>query len=206
MNTCLNCRVFSCVDGFSIRLNSIWKSANYYGNRWILYPISNIELVISVTPPLAPKWQQVLTTPICGLTTTNGILCLYRWNGRVHPQLPACHYINNVFIWASQVIGGEDFSGVSLHLRARLIGRDGIFPEDFVPVMRTVFKKLFRVYAHVYHHHLNEFIKRNAEVHLNTSFKYFGLFVREFGLISKKEEAPLRKLLQEWNLPAFAHR
>ena len=72
-----------------------------------------------------------------------------------------------------------------------------MFPEDFMPVMRILFKKLFRVYAHVYHHHLNEFIKRNAEIHLNTSFKYFGMFVREFGLISKKEEAPLRKLLQQ---------
>ena len=75
---------------------------------------------------------------------------------------------------------------------------DGVFPENFIPVMRILFKKLFRVYAHVYHHHLNEFIKRNAEIHLNTSFKYFGMFVREFGLISKKEEAPLRKLLEQW--------
>ena len=64
--------------------------------------------------------------------------------------------------------------------------------------MQIVFKKLFRVYAHVYHHHLEEFVKRNAEVHLNTSFKYFGMFVREFGLITKKEEAPLRKLLQQF--------
>lgn len=67
-------------------------------------------------------------------------------------------------------------------------------------IMQIVFKKLFRVYAHVYHHHLEEFVKRNAEVHLNTSFKYFGMFVREFGLITKKEEAPLRKLLQQSEL------
>lgn len=65
-----------------------------------------------------------------------------------------------------------------------------------MPTMRIICKKLFRVYAHVYHHHLQEFIKRNAEVHLNTSFKYFGMFTREFELISKKEEAPLRKLLE----------
>mgnify|MGYP001033000515 FL=1 len=79
-----------------------------------------------------------------------------------------------------------------------LMYSDGVFPENFIPVMRILFKKLFRVYAHVYHHHLSEFIKRNAEIHLNTSFKYFGMFVREFGLISKKEEAPLRKLLEQW--------
>lgn len=62
--------------------------------------------------------------------------------------------------------------------------------------MKIAFKKLFRVYAHVYHHHLSEFVSDNAEVYLNTSFKYFGLFVREYNLISMKEEAPLRKLLQ----------
>lgn len=73
-------------------------------------------------------------------------------------------------------------------------------PEDYMSVMRIVFKKLFRVYAHVYHHHLTEFIKQDAEVHLNTSFKYFGMFVREFELISKKEEAPLRKLLETYFL------
>ena len=74
--------------------------------------------------------------------------------------------------------------------------RDGRFPDDFLDVMKIAFKKLFRVYAHVYHHHLSEFVGDNAEVYLNTSFKYFGLFVREYNLISMKEEAPLRKLLQ----------
>ena len=32
---------------------------------------------------------------------------------------------------------------------------DGIFPEDFMHTCRAIYKKLFRVYAHVYHHHLN---------------------------------------------------
>lgn len=78
--------------------------------------------------------------------------------------------------------------------------REGIYPEDYMTVMQIIFKKLFRVYAHVYHHHLNEFIKQNAEIHLNTSFKYFGMFVREFHLISRKEEAPLRRLLEKFEL------
>ena len=77
------------------------------------------------------------------------------------------------------------------------INRDGIYPDNYMPIMRIVFKKLFRVYAHVYHHHLDEFIKQKAEIHLNTSFKYFGMFVREFDLISRKEEAPLHRLLEK---------
>lgn len=81
-----------------------------------------------------------------------------------------------------------------------MIIREGIYPENYMTVMQIIFKKLFRVYAHVYHHHLNEFIKQNAEIHLNTSFKYFGMFVREFHLISRKEEAPLRRLLEKFEL------
>ena len=31
----------------------------------------------------------------------------------------------------------------------------GVFPESFMKTSRAIFKKLFRVYAHVYHNHLN---------------------------------------------------
>ena len=31
----------------------------------------------------------------------------------------------------------------------------GVFPDNFMHTSRAIFKKLFRVYAHVYHHHLN---------------------------------------------------
>ncbi|KAK8808863.1 hypothetical protein WA538_002232 [Blastocystis sp. DL] len=102
-------------------------------------------------------------------------------------SMPACNYISNVFIWISDEFNSKEFTQIP----------NGVYPEDFMHIMQIVFKKLFRVYAHVYHHHLEEFVKRDAEVHLNTSFKYFGMFVREFGLITKKEEAPLRKLLQQ---------
>lgn len=35
-----------------------------------------------------------------------------------------------------------------------------------------------------------------AEAHLNTTFKLFVLFEREFRMINRKEELPLRKLIQ----------
>ena len=41
-----------------------------------------------------------------------------------------------------------------------------------------------------------EFVVTGAEAHLNTSFKHFVLFERQFHLISKKEELPLRKLIR----------
>ena len=39
-------------------------------------------------------------------------------------------------------------------------------------------------------------MRTGAEAHLNTTFKHFVLFEREFQLISCKEELPLLKLIK----------
>ena len=57
-------------------------------------------------------------------------------------------------------------------------------------------QRLFRVYAHIYHVHFAEVIRLQEEAHLNTSFKHFIYFVQEFGLIEKKELAPLSELIE----------
>ena len=61
--------------------------------------------------------------------------------------------------------------------------------------LSLVFQRLFRVYAHIYHVHFAEVIRLQEEAHLNTSFKHFIYFVQEFGLIEKKELAPLAELI-----------
>jgi MOB kinase activator 1 len=45
------------------------------------------------------------------------------------------------------------------------------FPKDFVSRVKNIFKRLFRVYAHVYHAHFLSVITLGEEAHLNTSFK-----------------------------------
>jgi MOB kinase activator 1 len=93
------------------------------------------------------------------------------------------------------------------------------FPPNFKEkYVKVIFRRLFRVYAHIYHSHLKEseyFLKQQAstslilthivsnqtvvqlgeEAHLNTSFKHFIMFVQEFELIEKKELAPLQELI-----------
>ncbi|KAE8670868.1 MOB kinase activator-like 1A [Hibiscus syriacus] len=49
------------------------------------------------------------------------------------------------------------------------------FPPNFKDVVKTIFKRLFRVYAHIYHSHFQKI---------------------EFGLIDKKELAPLQELIE----------
>lgn len=52
------------------------------------------------------------------------------------------------------------------------------FPPDFRAVVRTVFKRLFRVYAHLYHSHFRHVCSLGEEAHLNTCFKHFVHFTQ----------------------------
>ncbi|EOY30278.1 Mob1/phocein family protein [Theobroma cacao] len=69
------------------------------------------------------------------------------------------------------------------------------FPPNFGDVVKTIFKRLFRVYAHIYHSHFQKIVSLKEEAHLNTCFKHFVLFAWEFRLIDKGELAPLSDLV-----------
>jgi MOB kinase activator 1 len=58
------------------------------------------------------------------------------------------------------------------------------FPRTFPAVVRTIWRRLFRVYAHVYCEHFSVVVALGLESHLNTSFKHFVLFAKEFGFVS----------------------
>ena len=76
---------------------------------------------------------------------------------------------------------------------------DTPFPIDFKSHVKVIFKRLFRVYAHVYYSHFEEVTKMEAEAHLNTCFKHFIYFSLEFKLISKSELKPLAKVKEIQN-------
>lgn len=71
------------------------------------------------------------------------------------------------------------------------------FPKNFVTIAKTMLKRLFRVYAHIYHQHFSQVVSLGEEAHLNTSFKHFIYFVQEFNLIDKRELAPLQELIDK---------
>lgn len=71
------------------------------------------------------------------------------------------------------------------------------FPKNFLSIAKTILKRLFRVYAHIYIEHFNQVIQLQEEAHLNTSFKHFIYFVQEFDLVEKKELAPLQELIDK---------
>lgn len=54
------------------------------------------------------------------------------------------------------------------------------FPKSFQGTVKTIWRRLFRVYAHVYCEHFSVVVGLGLESHLNTSFKHFVLFAKEF--------------------------
>ncbi|XP_009955700.1 PREDICTED: MOB kinase activator 1A-like, partial [Leptosomus discolor] len=65
--------------------------------------------------------------------------------------------------------------------------------DETLPIL----KRLFRVYAHIYHQHFDSVMRLQEEAHLNTSFKHFIFFVQEFNLIDRRELAPLQELIEK---------
>jgi MOB kinase activator 1 len=72
---------------------------------------------------------------------------------------------------------------------------DDPFPPSFKNHIKDIFRRLFRVYAHIYHHHLERIVSLGEEAHLNTCFKHFYYFITEFELVAKAQLAPLQDII-----------
>ncbi|XP_013676270.2 MOB kinase activator-like 1A [Brassica napus] len=124
-------------------------------------------------------------------TMTAGPKYEYRWADGVQIKKPievsAPKYVEYLMDWIETQLDDET-------LFPQRLGAP--FPQNFKDVVKTIFKRLFRVYAHIYHSHFQKIVSLKEEAHLNTCFKHFILFTHEFGLIDKKELAPLQELIE----------
>lgn len=68
------------------------------------------------------------------------------------------------------------------------------FPRNFQQVCKKILSRLFRVFVHVYIHHFDRIDFMRAEAHVNTCYKHFYYFVKEFNLIDNKELVPLKEM------------
>ncbi|KNC55854.1 uncharacterized protein AMSG_11298 [Thecamonas trahens ATCC 50062] len=69
------------------------------------------------------------------------------------------------------------------------------FPPNFKSVVKKIFSRLFRVYGHIYHTHLQHIIALDQELHLNSVFLHLIFFIQEFKLVEKKELEPLNEVI-----------
>ncbi|KAL8691975.1 MAG: hypothetical protein Q9218_002899 [Villophora microphyllina] len=87
-----------------------------------------------------------------------------------------------------------------------LSGRDWIgksmgFPETFINDVRTAWRQMFRMYAHLYHSHFIEpfwHINQPNTQDLNSSFSYFVSVGKLFGLLSDRDLEPMQELIDIW--------
>ena len=131
-------------------------------------------------------------TPTCCPTMSAGPRYEYKWADGVRIKKPircsAPKYINYMMDWAQTTLDDESLFPVR-------VGEP--FPANIRQIICTIFKRLFRVYAHIYVLHFTHIQELGAEPHLNTCFRHFILFVREFDLIQPEELAPLAQLIQK---------
>jgi len=114
----------------------------------------------------------------------------YLWADGVKVKKPvACsapQYVDYLMSWVQDQLDDESIFPSKV---------DVPFPKNFQSVVKTIFKKLFRIYAHIYYSHFPQIISLGEEAHLNTCFKHYYYFVIEFDLVEKKEMVPLADLI-----------
>lgn len=128
-------------------------------------------------------------TPESCPTMSGGPRFEYLWADGVKykkpTHLPAPQYINLLIDWVEEQINNEDLFPVST---------DVPFPKSFKQLCSKILTRLFRVFVHVYIHHFDRVVAIGAEPHVNTCYKHFYYFVREFNLVANKELEPLKEM------------
>lgn len=114
----------------------------------------------------------------------------YLWADGIRVKKPikvsAPEYVDLLMSWVETQLNDENIFPLQLGTP---------FPKNFKQIVMAIFKRLFRVYAHIYHSHFQKIVGLGAEAHLNTCFKHYIYFVFEFKLIDPKELAPLKDLI-----------
>jgi len=129
-------------------------------------------------------------TPKTCETMSAGPKYVYLWaDGQIIKKpikVSAPEYVDYLMTWIQSIMDDESV------FPARV---DQAFPKTFKETAKIIMKRLFRVYAHIYYLHFNKIVSAGGEAHLNTSFKHFYYFIKEFDLVDAKELEPLHELI-----------
>ena len=91
----------------------------------------------------------------------------YLWCDGVKVKKPiavsAPQYVDHLMTWVESQLNDEDIFPIKF---------DAPFPKKFQSICATIYKRFFRIYAHIYHQHINQIENMQAATHLNTCFKH----------------------------------
>ncbi|KAJ8599090.1 hypothetical protein CTAYLR_008882 [Chrysophaeum taylorii] len=103
-----------------------------------------------------------------------------------------------------RVVSAIEYARLALDEARDVIGDATVFPDDeraeypaeFVIATRRIIRRLFHIYAHVYHTHFSALVALRCDQVVNELFRRFTLFALEFDLIDKYELEPLDELIR----------
>lgn len=113
----------------------------------------------------------------------------YMWGEGLRSAIEctADEYVNYVMTWVEETINDDSVFPSDT---------DASFPRNFKDTVKTIFKRLFRVFAIVYASRFQQMEELGAVAHLNTSFKHFLYFAFEFDLVEARELDALRPIVE----------
>ncbi|KAL7719704.1 Mob1/phocein family protein [Entamoeba marina] len=120
----------------------------------------------------------------------------YLWLEDESPvKMGAPDYINKLFTWIQECFDDTKIFPTEFGSST---------PKPFKQTVCKIFKRLFRVYAHMFHSHTEHLEQLNIFSVALRGFKHFYIFCREYKMLEKEDLEPLRKLVltvdKEFNL------
>ncbi|EGS19125.1 uncharacterized protein CTHT_0057500 [Thermochaetoides thermophila DSM 1495] len=78
------------------------------------------------------------------------------------------------------------------------LGKRSGFPQNFFETCQTIFRQMFRVYAHLYWSHFEDMFCLNLEKAMNSCFSHFILTATTLNLLKKSDLEPMQPLIDLW--------
>ncbi|KAL2142086.1 hypothetical protein VTI28DRAFT_1541 [Corynascus sepedonium] len=78
------------------------------------------------------------------------------------------------------------------------VGKRSGFPQNFMETCQTIFRQMFRVYAHLYWSHFDDMFSLNLEKSMNSCFSHFILTATTLNLLKKSDLEPMQPLIDLW--------
>lgn len=156
-------------------------------NDWIAVHVVDFFNRINVIYGVVCEFCTEQTCP----TMSGGPKYEYAWcDGNRYKKatkLPAPQYISLLMDWVEDQINNEDVFPVKVGVP---------FPRNYAPTVKKILTRLYRVFVHLYIHHFDKMVGIGAEPHVNTCYKHFYYFIKEYALVDKRELEPLRHLTE----------
>ncbi|SCU90954.1 LANO_0D10352g1_1 [Lachancea nothofagi CBS 11611] len=113
----------------------------------------------------------------------------YMWLDANNRQvsLPAGQYIDLALTWINNKVSDQVLFPTQ---------NGYAFPPNFVQDIQRILIQMFRIFAHMYHHHFDKIIHLSLEAHWNSLFAHFISFAKEYNLVDRKDMYPLGPLIE----------